>query len=78
MIDWARGDIFGLDFPAHPDALQSGGPEFLARAFRKSGTLGLDNSVTQITVLTEWILGGTGVKDQYSIGASVSRIWKCM
>jgi len=67
IIDWARGDIFGLDFPAHPEALESGGPEFLTRAFRTSGALGEDNSVTHITGLDEWMLGGTGVKALLSV-----------
>ncbi len=62
IIDWVRGDIFGLDLPAHSAALQSGGPEFLTRAFRASGALGEDNSVTHIVRLDEWTLGGTGVK----------------
>lgn len=62
IIDWARGDVFGLDLPAHPEALQAGGPEFLTRAFRTSGTLGEDNRVTRIASLDEWALGGTGVK----------------
>src|ERR1700712_3588754 len=67
IIDWARGDIFGLDFPAHPAALKSGGPEFLTRAFRTSGTLAQDNSGTHITGLEEWLLGGTGVKALLSV-----------
>jgi hypothetical protein len=67
IIDWARGEIFGLDFPAHPEALKSGGPEFLTRAFRTSGALGADNSVTHITGLDEWTLGGTGVKALLSV-----------
>ena len=62
IIDWARGDMFGLDFPAHPEALKSGGPEFLTRAFRASGVLGEGNRVAQITGLDEWTLGGTDVK----------------
>ncbi len=67
IIDWALGDIFGLDFPAHPEALKSGGPEFLTRAFRASGALGKDNRVTQITGFDEWMLGGTGVKALLSV-----------
>lgn len=67
IIDWARGDIFGLDFPAHPGALKFGGPGFLTRAFRTSGALGEDNSVTHITGLDEWMLGGTGVKVLLSV-----------
>jgi hypothetical protein len=67
IMDWARGDLFGIDFPAHPEALKSGGPEFLTRAFRKSGTLEAGNSVTHITGLDEWMLGGTGVKALLSV-----------
>ncbi len=67
ITDWARGDIFGLDFPAHPAALKSGGPEFLTRAFRASGSLGADNRVVTITGLDEWMLGGTGVKALLSV-----------
>jgi hypothetical protein len=65
--DWARGDIFGLEFPAHPAALKSGGPEFLTHAFRASGTLGQDNRITDVTRLDEWTLGGTGVKALLSV-----------
>jgi hypothetical protein len=67
IIDWARGDISGLDFPAHPEALRSGGPEFLTRAFRASGALDEANSVTHITGLDEFMLGGTGVKGLLSV-----------
>jgi hypothetical protein len=67
ITDWARGDIFGLDFPAHPEALKGAGPEFLTRAFRTSGALAEDNSVTSITGLDEWMLGGTGVKALLSV-----------
>lgn len=66
-IDWVRGDQFGLDLPAHPEALKSGGPEFLTLAFRASGALRDDNSVTHITRLDEWMLGGTGVKALLSV-----------
>lgn len=67
ISDWVRGDVFGLEFPVHSEALQAGGPEFLTRAFRRSGALGQDNSVTQITGLKEWTLGGTGVKALLSV-----------
>ena len=66
-IDWARGDIFGIRFPAHPEALRAGGPEFLTRALRMTGALAQDNSVTRITRLDEWTLGGTGVKALLSV-----------
>lgn len=67
IIDWARGDLSGLDFPAHPEALRCGGPEFLTRAFRSSGVIAGDNSVTQITGMEECTLGGTGVKALLSV-----------
>lgn len=66
-IDRARGEHFGIDFPAHPEALKAAGPEFLTRAFRASGALGEDNRVTRITGLDEWTLGGTGVKALLSV-----------
>jgi len=66
-IDWARGAIFGLDFPAHPEALKAGGPEFLTRAFRASGTIGAGDKVTGITSIDDWSLGGTGVKALLSV-----------
>lgn len=67
ISDWVQGDLFGLDLPAHPAALQVGGPEFLTRAFRASGTISQDNSVTRITSFDEWPLGGTGVKVLLSV-----------
>jgi hypothetical protein len=65
--DWARGDTFGLDLPAHIDALRGGGPAFLTRAFHKTGVLEPDNRVTQITSIDEWALGGTGSKALLSV-----------
>lgn len=67
ITDWARGDIHGLEFPAHLEALKSGGPEFLTNAFRATGALDQDNCVTDITGLDEWMLGGTGVKALLSV-----------
>lgn len=67
IMDWVWGDLFGLDLPTNPAALQIGGPEFLTKAFRASGALAQENSVTRITRLDEWALGGTGVKAMLSI-----------
>lgn len=67
IIDWARGELSPLEFPAHPDALKAGGPDFLTRAFRESGVLGEDNRVTQITNIQEWTLGGSGRKALLSV-----------
>lgn len=66
-IDWARGDRFGLDLPANPAALASGGPAFLTRAFRAGGALADDNRVTDITRFDEWLVGGTGPKALLSV-----------
>jgi hypothetical protein len=67
IVDWVRGDLLGLDFPAHPDALKASGPKFLTRAFRATGALGEDNEVTAITALQEWVVGGAGTKALLSI-----------
>ncbi|WP_395336221.1 hypothetical protein WBP06_19175 [Novosphingobium sp. BL-8H] len=67
ILNWVQGDTFGIASPAHPGALKAGGPEFLTRAFRASGVLEEDNSVTQITGLEEWTLGGTGTKALLSV-----------
>jgi hypothetical protein len=60
--DWVRGDIFGIDIPAHGAALRAGGEAFLTRAFRRSGALGADNSVEGIVHFEEWQGGSTGRK----------------
>lgn len=67
ILDWARGDFGGLDFPAHAAALKAGGCEFLTRAFRASGVLSADNEVTAITRLDEWVFGGAGAKAMMSV-----------
>lgn len=67
IIDWVRGDHLRLDLPAHPEALNAGGPAFLTRAFRATGALDEDNSVTAITRLDEWVVGGTGIKAMLSV-----------
>ena len=67
FIDWARGDRFGIDLPAHPEALLAGGPAFLTRAFQASGALAPDNSVVAITHFEEWQIGGTGPKALLSV-----------
>ncbi len=44
---WVRGDYLGLDMPAHTDALRDGGPRFLTEAFRATGALASDGTVTR-------------------------------
>jgi len=60
--DWVRGDLLGLEFPAHIAALRSGGEAFLTRAFRASGALAADNRVSRITQCEELRAGSTGRK----------------
>jgi hypothetical protein len=48
---WFTGNQFGLAIPADPAALRYGGPRFLTDAFRTSGVLAGDSSVTDITEL---------------------------
>ena len=60
--EWVRGDIFGIEFPAHAAALRAGGEAFLTRAFRSSGALAVDNSVQSILHFEEWLGGSTGRK----------------
>ncbi len=61
-VDRVCGDTFGLAFPAHREALQQGGAEFLTHAFHASGALAKDNSVRAITHLQEIEGGSTGRK----------------
>lgn len=62
MIDWAPGDTFALDFPAHIGSLQTGGETFLTRAFQATGALSVDNRVARITRFEECSGGSTGRK----------------
>ncbi|MCB2072942.1 MAG: hypothetical protein H6917_01435 [Novosphingobium sp.] len=61
-IDWIAGDTFGLQIPAHIDALREGGTSFLTEAFRKAVAIDESNSVTGITRFEECPGGGTGAK----------------
>ena len=56
------GDHFGLPIPADPAALRAGGTTFLTQAFRASGALSADNSVTLISQFQEVPGGSTGRK----------------
>ncbi len=61
-IDWIKGDMLGLELPAHPEALQTGGEDFLTQAFRVAGAISEDNSVTRITEFRDCPGGSTGKK----------------
>jgi hypothetical protein len=60
--DWARGDMLGLEIPAHSDSLRAGGERFLTEAFRAAGALAVDNRVTRILQCEECPGGSTGRK----------------
>ena len=61
-IDWIQDDNHDLAFPAHGDALISGGAEFLTRAIHASGSLSEENRVTEIVEAREVFGGSTGRK----------------
>ena len=65
--DWERGDLLGHDFPVHVDALRVAGPTFLTRAFRATGSMGANNSVTAIAQLEPSRGGSTGRKAVLSV-----------
>ncbi len=62
VIDWIRGDMLGLDIPAHREALRAGGTDFLTRAFRATGAIAEDNRVVNIREFREVSGGSTGRK----------------
>lgn len=62
VIDWVRGDVLGIEFPAHAEALRQGGSDFLTQAFRLAGALDDSNRVTRITECREVMGGSTGRK----------------
>jgi hypothetical protein len=64
---WESGDLLGHDFPVHLDALRTGGPEFLTRAFRAAGSMGSGDRVDAITRLESWSGGSTGRKAILSV-----------
>jgi hypothetical protein len=65
--EWVRGELSGLQIPAHSQALRAGGESFLTSAFRASGALSAENRVTAITAFEEWAGGSTGRKVRLSV-----------
>jgi len=59
---WVTGMIFGLQIPADAESLILGGTAFLTTAFHASGALSVDNKVSRIVELKEFVGGGTGKK----------------
>ena len=61
-VEFAPGGRFGLDIPAHREALGAAGPDFLTRAFHAFGVLGPDNRVIEVTRLEPFAGGNSGSK----------------
>ncbi|MFA7324997.1 MAG: hypothetical protein WC005_11655 [Candidatus Nanopelagicales bacterium] len=59
---WVTGDNFGLQIPADPETLLTGGAQFLTKAFQACGAMAADNSVTAIVESSEFFDGGSGKK----------------
>lgn len=70
---WERGDLLGVDFPIHLDALRAAGPELLTAAFRAAGTLGPGERVAAITRLEEFRGGSTGRKAELDVTYAAAR-----
>jgi len=66
-MDWVEGDIFGMEMPTCPRALQEAGPEFLTRAFRRIGSISDENAVARITRFEDCPRGSTGRKVLLSV-----------
>jgi len=62
LVDFARGDDTGMDFPLHPDAFADAGADWLTAAFRRFGALAADNAVVRIDRIEPCRGGSTGMK----------------
>lgn len=67
VIDWIEGDLLGLQFPCHPEALRDAGAEFLTKAFHATGALPADNAVVCINRFDNCPRGSTGRKVLLSV-----------
>ena len=56
------GDATGVSIPAHPDALQQAGADFLTHAFHAFGSLPADNAVARIVSIEPCHAGNSGQK----------------
>lgn len=63
----APGMFYGLDFPWTEPMLLSFGPEWLTKAFHAAGTLSLENRVTAIKNVKEFVLGNNGSKTFFDV-----------
>ena len=66
-MDSFTGDRTGIEIPAHPEALQECGVEFLTRAMRSFGSLDADNAVERILRLDHCPGGSTGQKQYLTV-----------
>jgi hypothetical protein len=62
LLERVAGDATGIEFPAHPAALERAGPKFLTRAFHAFGSLPAGNAVTRIVRAEPCPGGSTGAK----------------
>lgn len=60
--DYVTGDVTGLGFPAHSEALIWAGEDFLTEAFRTFGSLSPENRVSRIVKVEPCSGGSTGDK----------------
>jgi hypothetical protein len=61
-VDFVPGDATGVPLPAHPEALNEAGAEFLTQAFRAFGSMPADNAVARITAVEPCDAGNSGQK----------------
>ncbi len=61
-MDFAPGEATGLAVPAHPEAMQQAGAEWLTQAFRAYGALTPDNAVARVTRCEGFAAGNSGDK----------------
>lgn len=61
-FDWMKGDCYGLDIPAHTDALLNAGPGLLTSLFQQAGSLSNGNCVKSIASSMVIEGGSTGSK----------------
>lgn len=61
-IDHAAGDHFGLEMPAHPQAMEGSAAEFLTAAFHRYGSLPPGNRVARVKCFEPFPGGNSGQK----------------
>jgi hypothetical protein len=66
-VDRVRGDLTGLEIPAHGEALLAAGTDFLTAAFHRFGSLPPDNRVVRIAHAAAFSGGNSGSKLAFSV-----------